>query len=149
MSTGLHARRVTGLTVSGTEESFIRNESVARWSREGRAAYKAEREALLFDFCSTGTGYSNQTGTNYVRGDGGYFFKQTFVLPFFCGVMLGCPVLCRASFFRAYQEKREEAHACGVRVVFLGHGAPGICKSPVCNYFLGRLFPSILPPGRA
>ena len=38
---GAHAER---------EESFTRTESVARWSREGWAAYEAGREALLFDF---------------------------------------------------------------------------------------------------
>jgi len=47
VSTGLHARRATGLTVEEREGSFTRTESVARWSREGRAAYEAEREALL------------------------------------------------------------------------------------------------------
>ena len=49
MSTGLHAGRATGLTAAEREGSFTRTESVARWSREGRAAYEAEREALLFD----------------------------------------------------------------------------------------------------
>ena len=33
-----------------SEEIFTRTESVARWSPEGRAAYEAEREALLFIF---------------------------------------------------------------------------------------------------
>ena len=45
----IHARRATGLTVTEREEILTRTESVARWSREGRAAYEAEREALLFD----------------------------------------------------------------------------------------------------
>ena len=49
MSTGLHARQATGLTVAESEASFTRTESVARWSLEGRAAYEAEREALPFD----------------------------------------------------------------------------------------------------
>ena len=48
VSTGLDARRATGLTVAGSQESFTRTESVPRWSRLGRAAYEAEREALLF-----------------------------------------------------------------------------------------------------
>ena len=34
--------------VAESEESFTRTESVARWLREGWAAYEAEREALLF-----------------------------------------------------------------------------------------------------
>ena len=50
MSTGLHARRATGLTVAEREESFTRTESVARWWREGQVAYEAEREAPLFVF---------------------------------------------------------------------------------------------------
>ena len=50
VSTGLHGGRATGLTVTEREEIFTRTESVARWSREGRATYEAEREALLFDF---------------------------------------------------------------------------------------------------
>ena len=36
-----------GLTVAESEEIFTRTESVVRWSQEGRAAYEAEREALL------------------------------------------------------------------------------------------------------
>ena len=47
MSTGLHARRATGLTVAEREESFTQTESVARWSREGRAAYEAERSSVI------------------------------------------------------------------------------------------------------
>ena len=50
MSTGLNARRATGLTVAQSKEGFTRTESVASWSREGRAAYEAESEALLFLF---------------------------------------------------------------------------------------------------
>ena len=50
VSTGLNARRATGFTVAEREESFTRTEPVSRWSREGRAAYEAEREALLFVF---------------------------------------------------------------------------------------------------
>ena len=50
MSTGRHARRATGLIVAESEENFARTESVARWSREERTVYEAEREAFLFDF---------------------------------------------------------------------------------------------------
>ena len=39
VSIGLHTRRATGLTGAEREESFTRTESVARWAREGRAAY--------------------------------------------------------------------------------------------------------------
>ena len=50
MSTGLHAGRATGPTVAERGESFTRAESGSRWSREGRATYEAEGEALQFDF---------------------------------------------------------------------------------------------------
>ena len=50
MSTGFHAWRATGLTVAEREESFTRTESVVRWSRDGRAAYEAKKDALLFVF---------------------------------------------------------------------------------------------------
>ena len=50
VSTRLHARRSTGLTVADSEESFTRTESVASWSREGWVGYEAEREALLYVF---------------------------------------------------------------------------------------------------
>ena len=42
------SREATGPTVAESEENFTRTESVARWLREGRAAYETEREALLF-----------------------------------------------------------------------------------------------------
>ena len=51
VSTGLHARRATGLP--GAERGdlfFIRTASVARWSREGQAACKAERSSAVFLF---------------------------------------------------------------------------------------------------
>ena len=50
VSTGLPARRATGLTVAESEGNLTRTESVARWSREGQATYEAEKEALLFIF---------------------------------------------------------------------------------------------------
>ena len=63
MSTGLDAKRATGLTVAESKGNFTRTESVPRWMREGRAAYEAEREALLYDFFYflTGAQCSNQT----------------------------------------------------------------------------------------
>ena len=50
MTTGLHARRVTGLTVAEREKTFTRTESVVRWSRDGLVADEAERDALVFVF---------------------------------------------------------------------------------------------------
>ena len=73
MSTGLHVRRATGLTVAEREKT--QTESVARWSREGLAVYEAEREAfglfmLVFSLsfrpgvrCSTRQKISTREGT--------------------------------------------------------------------------------------
>ena len=47
MSAELNARMATGLTVAESKENFTRTKSEARWSREVRAAYEAESEALL------------------------------------------------------------------------------------------------------
>ena len=47
-------RRAPGFTRGGRrgsrEESYTRPDSVAKWSREGRAAYEADREARLLDY---------------------------------------------------------------------------------------------------
>ena len=50
MSTVLNARWATRLAVAERKEQFTLAESVSRWSREGRAAYEAKKEALLYDF---------------------------------------------------------------------------------------------------
>ena len=77
VSTGIHARRATGLTVTEREENLTRTESVARWSRKGRAAYEADRETLLFVFFFlTGARCSNQAEKYYMRGDGEFFFSS-------------------------------------------------------------------------
>ena len=47
MSIGLRAGRATGLTVAESEESFTRIESMASWSRDGRAAYEAGRSSAV------------------------------------------------------------------------------------------------------
>ena len=79
VNTGLHVRRATGLAVAEREESFTRNESVARWSREGRAACEAEREALVFDFFLffflTGCKVF-QSGRKYLHERGRGFFSS-------------------------------------------------------------------------
>ena len=101
MSTGLNAGRATGLTVIEREESFTRTESEARWSREGRAAYETEREALLSEFVLfslTGARYSNQAEHYYMRG-GVFFFFPEFRFQFhcFCGAAVPCCALLRAA----------------------------------------------------
>ena len=53
VSIGLHGRLATGLTGAKREEISTRTESVARRSREGRAAHEAERSpAVSFFFFS-------------------------------------------------------------------------------------------------
>ena len=100
MSTGLSARRATGLIVAESEESFIRTESVARWSREGRPAYEVERGALLFVFllffdrCK-----AFQSGRKLLHQRGSFFFSfRIFRFHFhcFCG---GAAVPCCAFSF--------------------------------------------------
>ena len=78
-----------------SKESFTRTESVARWSREGRAAYEAEREALLFDlfrfFFLNGVRCSNQAGNEYTSGDGDFFYlSEIFGFIFIVFAVLLC-----------------------------------------------------------
>ena len=67
-----------------SEDNFLRTESVETWPLEGRAAYEAEREALLyytfFFFFFTGARYySNQTLYYFMRG-AGFVFLDIFFL---------------------------------------------------------------------
>ena len=106
MGTGLHVRRATGLTVAEREESFTRTESVARWSREGRAAYEAERGALMFDFFSfvlldRCVRCSNQAEDNCARADGDFLFLPIFLVSFSLFLLCCCVVLC--FLFRTYE----------------------------------------------
>ena len=95
MSTGLHAGRATGLTVEESGENFTRTKSVARWSRGGRAAYEAEREAMLYVFFVlffTSARCSNQTENDFMRGRGIFFLPNFFGFIFivFCGAAVPC-----------------------------------------------------------
>ena len=109
MSTGLHARRAMGLTVAEREESLTRTEPVATWSREGWAAYEADREALLFvHFFLTGARCSNEAQHTYVRGRG---FISFLILRFnfhcFCGAAVPC---CASSVVQtAYRKKKNNS----------------------------------------
>ena len=113
VSTGRHARRATGLTVAEGEESFTRTESVARWSREGLAAYEAEGEALpfvfffffFFDRCKVFQSGKTKLRTGEVRGF--FFLPEIFgvILHGFCGAAVP---RCAFSFFVhiTYQNKK-------------------------------------------
>ena len=108
MRTGLHVRRATGQTVAEMEESFTRTESVARWSREGREAYEAERDAPMFDFFLsfflTGVRCSNQAGNYYTRGDRFFLFPKLSV-SFSLFLLCCCAVLCILFSTNEYRHK--------------------------------------------
>ena len=102
MRTGLHARRATGLTVAESEGSFTRTESVARWSREGRAAYEAEREALRFDFFlfflrDRRKVFQSGRKLLHERGRGFSFLPDCFLFHFHCFRSAAVPC-CAFSF---------------------------------------------------
>ena len=120
MSTGLNARRATGLTVAESKESFTRTESVARWSREGRAVYEAEREALLYvffvvvDWCKV-----FQSDRKLFHEGTGFFFFPTFSVSFPLLLRCCCAVLlCRAvlSFSMSKEEKAVRRTAVHTRM---------------------------------
>ena len=70
MSTGIHARRATERTGAEREEIFTRTESLARWSREGRAAYEAERRSAVRFFLLIGAKCFNKAEKKSQRGRG-------------------------------------------------------------------------------
>ena len=108
-STGLNVRRATGLTVAESKENFTPTESVARGSREGRVAYEAETEALLyvffkiyiyiyiFDRCKV----FQSDRKLFHEGTGILFSSQffRFHLHCFCGAPVPC---CAFSFVQQY-----------------------------------------------
>ena len=85
MSIVFHARRATGLIGAEREESLTRTESVARWSREGRAAYEAERRSAVRFLFSPAQGIPTRRKieNNYIRGDGDHVFFLKFLFSFF------------------------------------------------------------------
>ena len=53
---------------------------MVRWSRDGRAAYEAEREALMSVFLFlTGARCFNLAENDYMRGDGDFFLSTLFL----------------------------------------------------------------------
>ena len=94
VSTELQAMRSTGLTVAEREESFTRTESVAKWSREGWAAYKAAgtsavRYSRVLQSC----------GIKYIRGDGDYFSYSNYR---FGLILIFLAASCRAVISLSY-----------------------------------------------
>ena len=77
MNAGLNAWRATGLTVAEREESFTRTESVARWTREGRAAYEADRSSVDFFFlCDRRKVFQSKRKLIHERGRGFFLFPN-------------------------------------------------------------------------
>ena len=74
MSTGLLARRATGVTGTERDEGFTWTESVTRWSREERAAYEAGKlccSIFVFDLRKM-----LQPGGKYLLHRGRFFFPS-------------------------------------------------------------------------
>ena len=104
MSTGLNARRATGFTGAESKEKCTRTESVARWSPKGRAAYEAERKALLFLFLlfSSGARCSNQAEYYFMRGRGFCFLPNFLRFYFHCFRGAATVPCCAFSFVQPY-----------------------------------------------
>ena len=91
------------------EQSLTWTKSVARWSRDGRAAYEAEREALLFVLFLFGRCTVFQSGRKLLH-EGTFFFLSEFSGLIF---IILAVLLCRAVFcllniqhIRVYQKKK-------------------------------------------
>ena len=67
-------------------------ESVARWSREGRAACKTEKNSAVRFLLLDRRKVFQSRGNTYTRGDGDVFFLWIFRFHFhcLCGVVPGC-----------------------------------------------------------
>ena len=165
MSTGLHVRRAAGLTVAERKESFARTESVARWSREGRAAYEADREPLLFDlyiFFFLTRCKVLRSGRKLLHERGRrFFFFPNFWVHFHCFWCAAVPC-CAFSFVHRSADmehiKRRKSvpylgylSTCDIHDAkrmwrpssFLlkhGGGILGLTKSPVRNYNHKKLY---------
>ena len=130
MSAGLHARPATALAGAESEGSFTRTESALSRSRQGRAAYEAERRSAVpirRDFLVV---YRRK-----VFQSGGVFSPH-FSFPryslFCCGATVRC---CIFSF--VHINLTMYAHACSVRVVLLDVAwSSWPCRSPVGTCFV-------------
>ena len=133
-STGHHARQATGFTGQRGRKAL----PGPNWWRGGRERGGQRTrlgEALPFVFFLTGARCSNQAVNKYIKGDGDFFsFSQFRFHFFFC--FWGAVPCCAFSF--VHIKRSMHVHACGVRV---GHGALGICKSPVYTECFGPSVP--------
>ena len=141
MSTGLHAGQATGVTVTQRDQSFNRTESVTRWSREGRAAPEAEREALLFIFflfySLTGARCSRGRHLLHERGHG-FFLFPIFWVSFCCCCAMLCFVVTRYISYSISKEENQYrtylGYVCTYVRTYVRNVTLGIVKSPICNY---------------
>ena len=140
MSTGLHAKLATGLTVAESEERFTRTESVARLSRQGWAAYEAEREALLLIFFSfvTGVRCSNQTERYCMRGRVFCFFFSKVSVSFFIFLRCCCAVLC--FLFLTYSNHIKKEYSTLPEVCTYVRYVSERMWRPSCSYVASELF---------
>ena len=112
VSTGLHVRRATGITVTERDGSFTGTESAVRWSRDRRGAYGAERKRssavqfFVFDLCKV---FQSGRKLLHKRGRGNFSFPRSSVsFSLFNFVVLLCPTVCAFSFVHTtYISKKE------------------------------------------
>ena len=116
---------------------------MTRWSRERRAAYEAEGEALLFDLIFlTGARCSNQAENNYIHegGRGFFFLSEFFGFIFIVFAVMLCHAVLSLSYI--YIKKKISTlpgvckyvpHTAFGLYPWMEHGALGICKPPVCT----------------
>ena len=102
-----------------SKENFTRTESVARWSRKGRAVYEAEREALLYDFFIffTCARCYNQTEKGFVRGRGLLFLPNFYG----CIFIVFAVLLCRAVLSLSYRSTYSKHIKRGKGLPYLGY----------------------------
>ena len=108
VSTGLNARRATGLTVAESKESFTRTKSEARWSREGRTAYEAERKALLFVFFFFDRCLVFQSVRKLLRErDGDFFLSGIFGFIYYIAfAVLLCRTILSLSYIKHIKKRK-------------------------------------------
>ena len=145
MSTGLHAKRSTGaLWQRGRETLAVPNQW--RGDREtGRAAYEAEREALLFQLfyiISTGARCFNQENNTTWEGTGIVFLSEILCLKFnwYCFSVLVCRAVPSLLWIQDFKKKKHTPlgvytyvrHAAFGLSSCRKHGAQGIYLRIAC-----------------
>ena len=100
VSTGLNARRAAGLTVPDSKKTLTRTESGSRGSREGRAAYEADKEAMLLLLVLLYQCKVLQSRRTFLhKSDKDFFSFRSFRFHLHCFCGAAVPCCCAFSFF--------------------------------------------------